>query len=532
MDEMLKVMFVDDEHLVRSLLRNCIDWQEIGYEVVGEAPNAPEALEMVEALCPDVIFTDINMPYMDGLEFGRIVYEKYANIKIIILTGYEEFEYAKRGIKIGISDFLLKPINDDEIRKVAVEIRAKILLERKEKGEMRRIRKQLEDSMPYLREKALNEMVQSPLDSDSLRQRIDYFHIHLDPSFVQIAAIEASLEGDAAGEGEENRLLLRMQCRELVEKYFRDDEKIHIFFDNHPYIIVLCGDKEVNLDECMTAIHTMLVNKMRCYACIGIGNRYDPLHIKASYREAIQALQYKIVIGNNSIISYEDIRLGSANEPAQGEEAFEEFAFFLKTGMRKKVNEFLTQAFANINSAKRPARLDALRALAASVLSVILNVVAETEVTLNDIIPDTTQPFDRIFRLDTLPEMRQYLEEIAEKVMSVIQGMQSKKVNRVIAQVQAYVLEHLSDPELTLSSIAKIHFINMSYLSRIFKQETGHNFVEYLTTIRMEKAVKLLKETDMKAYQVAEAVGIVNPHYFGICFKKWTGVSVSDFKKQ
>jgi two-component system, response regulator YesN len=533
MEDTLKIMFVDDEHLVRVLLKNCINWGEIGYQVVGEAANAHEALEMLETLNPDVIFTDINMPFMDGLEFGRIVFEKYTHIKIVILTGYEEFEYAKRGIKIGISDFLLKPVNDDEIRKTAMEIRAKILAERNEQDEVLRIRKQLEDNMPFLREKTLNELLTSSLDAEELQNKAKYFQIKLSADHVQVAAIEASLAGSETSSNEEERLLLRIQCRDLVDKYFRDDHLVHVFFDNNQFVIVLCSDRSINLDECMTSIHTMLINKLKCYVCIGLGNIYDHLQrTKTSYREAILALQYKIVIGNNCIINYDDIRLATKDTQTPDKEPLEELAFYLRIGIHKKVREILASLFSDLGSHGERTRLDGIRALATTVLSIVLNVVAESGVNLAELLQGNSQPFERIFEMDTLPEIRQYLAEIAEKTMAELQGLQTKKEKQVISQVKNYVVEHLADPELTLSGIARTHFINMSYLSRIFKQETGQNFVEYLTQLRMEKAVKLLKETDMKSYQVAEAVGIVNPHYFGICFKKWTGVSVSDFKKQ
>jgi len=533
MADKLRVMFVDDEHLVRILLRNCIDWEEIGYEVVGEAANAHDALEMLENLQPDVIFTDINMPFMDGLDFGRIVFEKFTNIKIVILTGYEEFEYAKRGIKIGISDFLLKPVNDDEIRKVALEIREKILTERDEQAEMSRIRKQLADSMPFLREKTLNELLTSSLDEEEMQNRARYFQIPLSPDYVQVAAIEASRAVSDEKTDEEERLLLRIQCREQVEKYFRDDDFVHVFFDNNQWVVVLCSDRSINLDDCMASIHAMLINKLKCHICIGIGNAYNQLQrTKSSYREAIQALQYKIVIGNNSIISYDEILITTDSRQSSSKESFEALAFYLKIGLNKKVREIMSGVFADLSALGQRMQLDTVRTQATTVLSIILNVAAESGVNLTEISPDNSQLFERIFKMDTLPEIQQYLSDVADKAMAVIQGLQTKKVHLVISQVMDYIGEHLADPELTLSGIAKIHFINMSYLSRVFKQETGYNFVEYLTKMRMEKAVKLLKETDMKSYQVAEAVGIVNPHYFSICFKKWTGVSVSDFKKQ
>ncbi len=215
-EALLKVLIVDDEHLVRNLLRNCINWNEIGYEVVGEASNAHEALDLVEQLRPDVIFTDIYMPFMDGLEFGKIVFEKYPTIKIIVLTGYEEFEYAKKSVKIGIADFLLKPINDDEIRKVALNIKSKIESERNQRNEYDRIKNQLEENLPYLKEKLLNSIIQNTYDANNINQQLDYFNIKISPDHVQIAVIEVSFPDNTDNPGEEERLLLNMQCLGLV----------------------------------------------------------------------------------------------------------------------------------------------------------------------------------------------------------------------------------------------------------------------------------------------------------------------------
>lgn len=222
---LLKVLIVDDEHLVRNLLKKCIDWNEIGYEIVGEASNAHEALDLVDALRPDLIFTDIYMPFMDGLEFGKLVFEKYSNIKIVVLTGYEEFEYAKKSIKIGIADFLLKPINDDEIRRVALTMKEKIEAERNHRAEYDRMKKQLEENLPYLREKLLNKLIQNGMEDVDIHQELEYFHISLNPTFVQVAVIEATLSDVSSNSGEEERIVLNMQCQELVSKYFRDTSK-------------------------------------------------------------------------------------------------------------------------------------------------------------------------------------------------------------------------------------------------------------------------------------------------------------------
>ncbi len=532
-DSLLKVLIVDDEHLVRNLLRNCINWEEIGYEVIGEASNANEALDLVDQLRPDVIFTDIYMPFMDGLEFGKIVFEKYASIKIIVLTGYEEFEYAKKSIKIGIADFLLKPINDDEIRKVALNMKAKIESERNQRAEYDRAKKQLEENLPYLKEKLLNKMIQGSFEHEDLQQQMDYFHVNINPYHIQVAAIEGSLsESGNDNTHEEERLLLTMQCCEMVAKYFRNDSYVHIFLDNNQNIVVLNSEPSIDFPECLEAVRALVINKLKCSVSIGVGNCYtSEVRIRTSYKEALNALAYKIVAGKNQVISYQDINFSQSAEPISLQNDYSDaLSFALKAGMKKKVAEFIEGAFADgLGGSKL--RIASMRARASNILSILLNVITEIEINMAEIFPGNSQPFDQVFKIDTLPDMKDYLLKLAENTINIILSMQSKKVNQSIEQVKDYLQQNLADPEMSLSNTAKKFYMNMSYLSRIFKQETGYTFVEYLTKARMEKAIKLLKETDMKAYQIAEEVGIINPHYFGICFKKWTGVSVNDFKK-
>lgn len=528
---LLKVLIVDDEHLVRTLLKNCINWEEIGYEVVGEASNAHEALDLVEQLRPDVIFTDIYMPFMDGLEFGKIVFERYSNIKIIVLTGYEEFEYAKKSIKIGIADFLLKPINDDEIRKVALSMKTKIESERNQRDEYDRIKKQLDENLPYLKEKLLNSLIQNTFNVNDIKQQLDYFHIKINPKHVQIAVIEASLPENSDNMGEEERLLLNMHCFELVLKYFRDDEYVNVFIDNNQNIVVFSSDESIEFTDCIEALRAMITNKLKCNICIGVGSIYNGIsRAKASYKEACDALNYKIIAGKNLVISYSDINFPRPGTHTIQNDNADALAFYIKAGIKKKAHQFIEECFYECGRAGNSIGIETIRVRASGILSVILNVITELEIYISDVFPDN-QPFEQVFKIDTLPEMRDYLLKLSENAINIILSTQTKKVNQAIEDIKDYIHENMSNPEMSLSHTAKKFFMNISYLSRIFKQETGYTFVEYLTKARMEKAIKLLKETDLKAYQVAEAVGISNPHYFSICFKKWTGVSVNDFKK-
>ena len=529
--DLLKVLIVDDEHLVRDLLKNCINWNEIGYQVVGEAANAHDALDLVEKIKPDVIFTDIYMPFMDGLEFGKIVFEKYPTTKIVVLTGYEEFEYAKRSIKIGIADFLLKPINDDEIRKTAIQLKEKIEAERDQQKEYDRIKKQLEDAIPYLKEKFLNQLVQGDIASD-VHTKLEYFDIKIDTDHIQVATIETLLPSHGISSNhEEELLMLSLKSYELVTKYFRNDPYINVFRDNNQNIVIINSEKTLDLPECLETLRSLIINKFKCSVSIGAGNIYSGISkLRISYKEALYALNYKIIAGRNQVISYSEINFSSSNEIGFQNENYDNLAFYLKAGLDVKVSEYIKNALCECTQEKQ-LRIETIRAIASNIISVILSVMAEVDIKTGEVFHDSSQPFENIFKIDNLPEIKTYLLHIAYKTIDIINNTKVRKVNQMVEKVKEYILQNFSDPDISLSNTAKNFYMNMSYLSRIFKQETGYTFVEYLTKARMEKAVKLLKETNLKAYQIAEKVGITNPHYFGTCFKKWTGMSINDFRK-
>lgn len=529
-NNLLKVMIVDDERLVRDLLKACIDWEKIGLTIVGDSSGAVEGIEMADKLLPDIIFTDICMPIMDGLEFSKKVIEKHPRIKIIVLTGHEEFEYAKKGIKVGIADFLLKPINDDEIRKTAVAAREKIILERTHIEEYDRLKEQLQQNLPFLKEKVLNELIQSSIELKAIEEKIAYFDIRFGEIRFQTAVIEVSGTKDDDSTDEEKKLILKIRSLELTQQYFHDDRYVNVFFDNSQRIVVLCNDSSIDLWECCEAIKSMLINRVKCFVCIGIGNAQDRIDkIWVSYKEACDALKLRFVLGKNQVVNFSDICSVQGVEANVSNDMMDSFCFFLKSRLKDKSDEIIDSAFREVKTTVTSK--EQVRVFACNFIANILNVMIEAGIKQEEIFQESTQPFDTIFRLDTLPEMEEYLKKTTLRVINVINRMHGKKAKKIIQDVQDYIDGNYSNSELTLSEVAKRFYVNLSYLSRTFKEETGVTFVDYINKLRMEKAIKLFNETDKKAYQIAEKVGINDPHYFSVCFKKFTGVCVNEYKK-
>lgn len=527
---MLKLMIIDDEHLVRNLFKRCLNWQEIGFSITGEAAGAREALELIETEIPDIIFTDICMPHMDGLELSQIIREKYPWVKIVILTGHEEFEYAKRSIQVGVTDFILKPIHDLEIKKVVLSLKDKILKERAEREEYQRLKQQLTDNLPYLKEKFFNELLQNKTFDADVKEKLKYFRIDFGLCPFHVAVIEISPCLPTDNTDPEKQLMLAIQGMTLITEYYGKRPHIYIFFDYQQRIVVLNNNSEIETVALLESIKLLLQKELHSCVTVGIGQSYpNPERIHYSYREALDALNYKLLVGKDQIISYNDLNLTPQKTPSTNCQN-EELSFFIRAGCCEKALDWLEHFFGGISN-DPTFTIDSLRAKAFMVLATTLNTIDAMGLKTGDIFPDDIRPYDRIFQNDTLPEMKDYLKDLVSTVTIAVKNLQDKKEGSITTEVQEYLLKNLADSDLSLTKVAQEFYLNSSYLSRIFKQATGATFVEFLTKIRMEKAIKLLRETDQKAYQIGEAVGIPDPHYFGVCFKKYTGMSVNEFRK-
>lgn len=213
MEEKLKVLIVDDEPIARKFLRVCIDWEAAGYTISAEAGGGAEALDLMEVDTPDIVFADIQMPFMDGLTFSRIVAKQYPQVKIVILTAHQNFTYAKESVGIGVQDFLLKPINRDEVQTLVAHLREDILAEKQHWREFGALKQKVQENQEYLKEKLLTELLTRSYDVRNLTQKLRIFYPDGIPEQFQAAIFEPS----DSRESEETKLLLRMKMAEFAQ---------------------------------------------------------------------------------------------------------------------------------------------------------------------------------------------------------------------------------------------------------------------------------------------------------------------------
>ncbi|MDD3224937.1 MAG: response regulator [Clostridium sp.] len=226
----IRVVVVDDEPLEINLIKNCIDWKLLDMEIVGEAQNAISGMDLVEELSPDILFTDINMPIIDGIKFSEMVIQRRPKTKIVILSGYDDFDYAQKSIKIGVLDFLLKPINNDEVFKSASKLKNIIDYERESYNEYNSLKKQLSDNLPYIKEKFLIELLSRNFETEKIINKASFLGLRFKYQSAQVAAIEISSSSiDDDNVNNWTYFIRNIKTMNMIKDFFRE-MNLSIFF--------------------------------------------------------------------------------------------------------------------------------------------------------------------------------------------------------------------------------------------------------------------------------------------------------------
>ncbi|MFA9381095.1 MAG: response regulator [Acetanaerobacterium sp.] len=528
MKKNLKVLIVDDEYLIRNLIRMRINWEEQNMTIIGDAANAHEAFPMVDQYKPDIIFTDICMPFMDGIEFSRVVFEKYPHIKIVVVTGHDEFEYARKSIKLGIADFLLKPIKVQDLLDVTQRLKMKIHEEQSRISEYERLKKELEANLPFIKEKFLNELISENLPASTIRERFSYFGLSVNPEIeaVQIAVVE--LCHSMPDTSEEDQMILEIGGLKKTSEFFQDDPYVIVFSSNQGRIVILSNNRDLDLPENCELLKASLINTYKCYSSFGIGTEYMGMeNSRLSYQEACNALDYKAVIGKSNVIYYGDIVTTQYRRYQTDFSKIEKLRFYMNAGAEGNAAEIVESIF-DICGVGAGDIMEQSRLAAMDVFFACRYVAAGQQSEYDSLLRE--EDMQRILAADNLPEMKSGLLEYVKNLSLSIWNKNRTKAGNLVMQIKEYLNEHMGNSELGLSSVAGEFYVSPGHLGRLMKQETGRTFIEYLTEIRIKQAEKLMRETDLKGYQIGREIGICDPHYFSILFKKTTGMSINEFR--
>lgn len=513
-----KVLIVDDEYLVRELIKRSLPWEELDCTITGEASGGREALDLVEEVVPDIVITDICMPIMDGIKLSSLILERHPQIKIVVLTGHNEFVYAKESVSIGIKEYLLKPINPNELKETVIRVSKEIDRERD-------IEENLNLALPYIREKLLNTLLTSDTINREIEDSIKKYGIEFSSTFFQVAVIKIL-------SGSKDFYSSRELIVKNIEQYFLNDKNIVCFIGFRGNIIILSNDENSDLELLVNRIISNISSMHNRSFTAGLGQRVIGLQsISRSYDQAIKALEFYVVEGENSVISFDDVETVKRFDSSKYTKNIRELNFSIKAGLKDKLLKTVKDLFKlQVDGVGKD--IGSIRIMASNILSEIISIINEQGIEVDKVFINENQPYERIYEEKSLIDLSSYIYTVGERVMTIIRTNNSQTSSKLIHSVKIYLKENLSNPDLQLSSVAEEFNVNSSYLSRKFKVESGETFIEFLASLRIERAIELLNSSDKRSYEIADEIGISDPHYFSIFFKKKMNMSISEYKKK
>lgn len=529
---MYKIIIVDDEDEVREGIKEKTDWAACGFELVGDFDNGRDALDFVDSLQPDVIITDICMPFMDGLLLAECIASQYRDIKVVIVTGYGDFEYAKKAIKLKVKDYLLKPINSAEFTSFLDKMKLELDEEHTKKEDLTAIKHQLNQSFPLLRERFLESMATSRLKKAEIERKFRNFQLSLvGPTYIALVLDVDDFQRDFFEDQETEMELLRFAAFNIVQEIFEIESNGIAFRTRGDKIAVLFSgaEDEINILSQTLAMHVkQSVEKyLKLTVSIGIGRMQREIqHVSDSFQEALTALDYRFLLGKNNIISIHDVEYGQGVDKLTYNEWEKKLLSAMRMGNCNNISQVLDDWIKDLKSS-----VSSVNKCYGSIQKFyvsLMNLVAETGFDEAEVFG--AYPFPQITLMKTIDEVKQWLEETCHRIILFLSAKRTDITQSQMVLAETFIRENYKNEDLSLSQVCNHIYISMSYFSALFKQHTGETFVEFLTKLRLEKAKELLIVTQLKTYDIASRVGYGDPQYFSVIFKRNTGKSPKEYR--
>ncbi len=517
------MLIVDDEKLERVLINKGFPWEDHGFSVIGEASSGVEALEFIKHRKPELILTDISMPHMDGLELAKHILSMDENAHVVIITGYREFDYARRAVKLGVEDFLLKPVDMKELGDIAARIKEKIMKEKAHEQEVELLKQNVSADQDILMESFFQRLVEKRTSEEEATQKL--YAYGCEALLETCCCINIHLKEET----EERDVPSHKKAMDIL----RENQMPHTisFLHYMKNIVLFCvGSSLHNGIEIADSIHQKLLQH-HLDSTIGISSSHCGFPgIAKAFTESENALSASVLLGGNQVITYEEYLRVMEKNPDKLTFDWEGFLFALTNGVSDKVTAGIEDYINGIRNSKI-AEVEYLRLMVMDLMSKAGSTLNKYGDSLEQLIGEE-QLYEQIRAIQTLDECRIFLKDYMSMILDYHCSKKTRQGSKVVKEALEYIKANFCDPGISLKTAASVVYSNESYLSRVFKKEVGQSLIEYVMKKRIEESIFLLNTTDLKVYEIAEKVGFKDPHYFSICFKKHVGVTVKEFKQR
>lgn len=526
------VLLVDDEEEVFQVIMKKLDWESMGFRIAGYARNGVEALEMAEELQVDVVMTDIKMPYMDGLTLCKKLKELYQKMKVIIFSGFDEFEYAKEAIKIEAEEYILKPINANELREVFERIKVNLDKELDEKRNIDKLREYYMESLPVLQENFYTSLIDGRIPKDQIEKYAVNYQINLKGPYYVVTVLHISTTNLGDDGMKMDPFLLAVSVKKLAEEQLSGhwNSKMVTYLGDIIVITQLSDmDSITRFTDTMDKICKMAKRVCNARVTAGIGHVCDQLsEIPLSYQGAKNAVSYRVLYGNTRAISIAEMDPQESADMPWEEPYIRNILKKIKMGEQEPLCEAIGDFTAQLSNSKMS--LQKYQILIMELITEIFRFGSNNQLNMEEIFGENSDVYSQTLQLESPEALKEWLDDKCLKMQKQVLNERQDTTKSFVTRAIEYVKENYGNKDLSIETICGYLGVSAAYFSTVFKKETGKTFINYLTDYRMEQAVERLLTKDEKTYIIAEQVGYSDPNYFSYVFKKQFGVSPSKYK--
>lgn len=542
---MYKLLLVDDEPEVTEGLMIEIDWKSCGFSEVRTAGNGKEAMELFEKMEPDVLITDISMPYMNGLELSEWARKMYPITRIVILSGYDEFEYAKQAIHLQVEAYVLKPFSAEQLTDTIAEVAKRMDEEREKRSNVALLEEHYRTSLPIVREKFLSSLITRKQPHKDISAKAAKYGLQLEGQgyVVSIIAVNHSENADEPAEkpasyslasSTDLDLKLFSVCNiaseiwtrhELGKVFIHQDQVVLFTVSPLADAVPIMEQTQDALKEILQSIERFL----RFPVMIGVGTfTRDIGSLKYAYEAATVALDYRRILGNNLIICIDDMENRVHEKLLFDEWKEQNLIRTIKLGTEKELEEVIEGLFDEIARSQAP--VHEYQHYLLEMVTAIIKLTKVHDNETDDIFAGGWGILNQYQKLNSVQETKAWFGELCAKVRSRIASRRQHTYKQIVEDAVNYTKSHYHESDLSISKLCAQLHISAGYFSGLFKKELKMTFGAYLLQLRMEAAKELLRTTELKAFEIAEKVGFADPNYFSLSFKKYAGVSAKEYR--
>lgn len=526
---MIRVVIADDEPRFRIYMQSIIEWEKEGFEVCAVSRNGKEVLDAVEKYSPEVLLLDINMPGMDGLTLGEIVKEQGKDIKIVFITGYSEFEYARKALQLGAVEYLLKPFSKEELLEILRKIKLRI-------QQQNQAQSQRNIELQIVREEILKKWISGigEKEKDKFKNNLKRIGIEFRQGgfLVQVLEIDAIT---TMWNNKDDIELWKFAIKNILDEIMAGQKWQHLSFYGYEERIISILNLEPDeyekklWEECYKEVQEQVEKYLKSTISIGSGTLVHGIEaVEEAYRNALIALEEKFFKGNGCFVLYDDVTEKNTEASIYRLELYDGLLKNLRQGDFVQIEELLAELEKEIQ--KEHLSSEYIYFVFSGMMSMCLSYVSEMNGDIQSI-GNGNSPYLEMYKASSLEQCIQYLKDTFKKVIDEYQNQSvpSKRKKEITEKVCDFIKKHYSDSQLTVESIAENIFLDASYIRRVISAQLSCTVSDLISEVRMSEAVKMMKETDFSIALIAEKVGYNEPGYFSRCFKKYYGITPRQF---